>query len=368
MKRVLRYIKLYGFQRTFVKVLGRLRLNLPLWIILFFPNFNRIGKKVVIIGCGHHAYSSVAFYLSKYTKSDIIGVYDTNKHAAESLAKAYNSKFIPISEMLNSSEFLPDIAYICTNHASHTDIGRKFLEKGCDVFIEKPISVNNEQITQLSNFFKNNKCQKLYVGYNRPFSPAIKKIKKLTHNKSNPFILSSFIVGHHIKEDHWYRNEDEGTRVLSNLSHWIDLTVNMLYNKKSNLDFIDISITYSYEDDYDKNFNEPFVINLVSSNNDISTITFTGREEPYEGVNETINFQQDDVLAKIDDYRTMSVWRGDSFKKYRFWPKNNGHRSCIIQPFKANMRPWEESQLTAKLTIFIDGMVKNHEFHKKFSL
>ena len=368
MRRVFRYIKLYGFQRTLTKVLGRLRLKLPLWIVLFFPNYFRRGKKVAIIGCGHHAYSSVAFFLSTKTNSKIIGVYDINEAAANSLAYAYGSKYISLDDLLNKPEHKPDLVYICTNHATHTDLAIKFLDKGCDVFIEKPVSVNTNELSLLSNTISKNSHLKVYAGYNRPLSPAITKIKELSSCKESPFTMACFIVGHVIEEGHWYRDKDEGTRIISNLSHWIDLSINMLYWSEWSEDFIDVSISYSFEGEYSKNFNAPFTINLSTLRGDICSITFSCREEPYEGVNETINFQQKGIIAKIDDFRSMSTWIDSSYKKFKFWPKNNGHKASIHQPFEKNCRSWDEIRNSTRLVLFIDSMVKNHETNKKFNI
>ena len=41
-------------------------------------------------------------------------------------------------------------------------------------------------------------------------------------------MISWFIAGHNIDSDHWYFNPKEGGRVLGNLSHWTDLTLNLI--------------------------------------------------------------------------------------------------------------------------------------------
>jgi predicted dehydrogenase len=368
MKRVFRYIKLYGFQRTLTKVFGRLRPNLPLWLILNFPKYFKNGKKVAIIGCGHHAYSSIAFYLSTNTNAKIIGVYDIDKGAASSLAKAYGTKSVDLDDLLNTPNNKPDLVYVCTNHATHTDISLKFLEVGCDVFIEKPISVNEQELNKLSAFASKNNSLKLYAGYNRPLSPAISKIKNLAINKCKPFTMSCFIIGHVIEEGHWYRDSKEGTRIISNLSHWIDLSMHMLYWSKWPDKEIDVTISYSFKGEYSKNFNAPFTINLSTLRGDLCSMTFSCREEPYEGVNETINFQQEGIIAKIDDFRSMSTWVGNTYSKHSFWPKNNGHKASIYQPFKKNHRSWDELSNSTYLILFIDDMVKNHITNKTFKI
>ena len=141
----------------------------------------------------------------------------------------------------------------------------------------------------------------------------------------------------------------------------------MLFWNNWKKDYIDISISYSYKGDYFKNFNEPFSISLTNSVGDISTITFSCREEPYEGVNETINFQQGNLIAKIDDFRNIQIWDGKKYKNHKYWPKDNGHKNSINQPFfSEDHRSWDELELSTNLTLYIDEMVKKHENFNRF--
>ena len=87
--KVVRYFKIYGLQRTLIKVFGRKRINFGLWYFFAFPNYIRTGKKVGIIGCGHHAFSSIAFFLTKYTNCKIIWAFDTDIKAAKSFSSFY---------------------------------------------------------------------------------------------------------------------------------------------------------------------------------------------------------------------------------------------------------------------------------------
>ena len=69
--KVCRFIFIYGIARTLVKILGRTRLKIRLWLFLKFPFYHSSGKTVGIIGCGHHAFSSIAYFLTKSTNSKI---------------------------------------------------------------------------------------------------------------------------------------------------------------------------------------------------------------------------------------------------------------------------------------------------------
>ncbi len=364
LKKTLRYIGIYGIFRTLTKVLGRLRPKFKLWLLLKFPFYSRSGKRIGLIGCGHHAFSSLAYFLTASSNSRIVFALDIDEKASSSLATAYGAVDVGAEYTPNKKDVtLPDLVYISSNHATHTDYAINFLQYGCDVFIEKPVSINTEQLDKLAQVV-NQSGQAVYVGYNRPHSPAIKLVEKYTtHNKELPFTLSCFISGHFIPADHWYRDPSEGTRVVSNVGHWIDLASYMLFWAEEQPEFLDISVSYS-----DLNMpSDNIVVSMVSPRHDLITMTFTSRSEPFEGVNETINFQQGDVIAKIDDFRTTKIWKDDIYKKYRHWPKNNGHNSTVLQPFTSGKkRQWNEIEFSTRLMLHIEAMVLSQTKQNRF--
>jgi hypothetical protein len=96
-------------------------------------------------------------------------------------------------------------------------------------------------------------------------------------------------------------------------------------------------------------------------------MTFTSRSEPFEGVNETINFQHNDLIAKIDDFRTTKIWKNSLYEKHSHWPKNNGHKASVLQPFVSTQRrEWDEIEYSARLMLHIEEMVISRTTNKIF--
>ena len=363
--KLLRFIKIYGLRRSLAKAFGRLRPNFKLWMILKFPLYNFKGTTIGLVGCGHHAYSSIAYFLTSYTNSKITLAIDINDQAAYSLGYAYKVDMRSDKPNFGEEEILPpEIIYISSNHATHTEYAIKYLDLGCDVFIEKPVSTSFEQLEALSDVVEKSK-NKVFVGYNRPHSKSMDIIKKNLSSTAKPFTLSCFVSGHVLSDNHWYRDSAEGTRVVSNLSHWIDLGVYIMHFANRLPEYIDVRVSYSDLDTPSENVS----ITIVTSSNDLISIVFTCRGEPFEGVNETINFQQDDFIAKIDDFRNTQIWKGPIYKKYKHWPKDNGHKSAILQPFvKKEPRSWEEIKKSTRLMLHIEEMVKQRVISDRFTL
>lgn len=361
-KKALRYVTIYGMSRTLTKIVGRMRLNIPFWIILSFPNYYKKGKTVGFIGCGQQTYSSLAYFLTTSTNFKIIWAYDINQKAVESMTKAYGIKNHNVKGELNKNE-VPDVVYIVSNHATHTQYAIEYINKGCDVFIEKPISINEEQFTLLSDAINSSKSN-IYVGYNRPYSKAIQLLKSYVKDFNKPFTLNCFVIGHLIPENHWYRDPKEGSRIVSNLGHWIDLFVHIYYWSNRFPEYLDINICYSNENQPSDNVS----VNIVSPQNDLISLVFSTRNEPFEGVNETINFQCGQVNAKINDFRKIEIWNEDKYMTKKYFPKDNGHKRCALQPkFENDKRDWNELSTSTRVMLFIEEMVISTTKNKRFN-
>ena len=88
-KKLLRFASVYGISRTFIKSLGRLRLNIP--AILFIAPHRLLTKKkdIAVIGCGQFSFSTIAFFIIKNYGERIKLCCDINERNLQSFAAAY---------------------------------------------------------------------------------------------------------------------------------------------------------------------------------------------------------------------------------------------------------------------------------------
>jgi predicted dehydrogenase len=358
-RKIYRFFKIYGFGRTYIKVLGRTRLD-PLIKFPISPFF-KSTKQVAIIGAGQFAFATLAFYLKKNQGNCIVGVYDINQENSSSFAKYHNTKvFLNSSELINSSEV--KIVYIASNHSTHTDYAIEALQADKIVYVEKPISVTKEQFSRLMEASEN---KKLYVGYNRPMSPAIAEIRNNLNVKPRaPLTLNCFITGHKLDKEHWYRNLNEGTRVCGNIGHWLDLSINLL-NVIGLPKRINVTINSSNAEEKDDNV----AITMVTDKEDLICIILSSRAEPFEGINETINIQHSNVIAKIDDFRRLTIWNGAAIIKKRYFRKNVGHENAILQPFaKLYERDFDEIKISTRLMLEITEAIRSNNTNFVFEV
>lgn len=342
-----RFARLYGPCRALFKTAGRLRDAFPLK-----PLAKQRVRRVGIVGCGQFAFSTIAYFLRRFPSGGIRACFDVDSGAANSFARLFGveSVYDSAAALINDPDI--EILYISSNHSSHTQYAIEALRAGLIVYVEKPVSVNFDQFFALRSE-ASAYPGRIFSGYNRPFSPAISKVRRAVGFSNEPMTLSCFVSGHKLDPDHWYRDRGEGTRICGNVGHWLDLAVHMLC-------WGDLPdkwrIRLHWADAFARDDN--LAISMSSTRGDLVSIVLTARAEPFEGINETINYQQGATIAKIDDFRLVDIWNGSGFARHRFWPKDVGHKNAIAQPFEVIGRPWREVELSTVLMLTIARMVE----------
>ena len=351
LKKVLFFICIYGIPRTLVKILGRNRQS-KLSVVGF-----RRTQTISIIGAGQFAFSTICYFLYRKIGIKFLDVYDLDRKNSESLSNFYKFKGVAddISNLLENDSL--NTLYIASNHASHTIYAVNAMQHGIEnIYIEKPISVSKTQFEEFLNV-KKNYHGNIYAGYNRPFSAAIRILRKailreVEINPNSAFSINYFILGHKIPSNHWYRDVNEGTRICGNMGHWLDLSVHLL-SLRGLPGYFRININYSSIKEPDDNI----VVSISSEMGDIISIMLSSRSEPFEGINENINLQFGELNSKINDFRSMELWEKNKFQRIKFFPKDVGHKSSIMQPFSSFRRNWDEIEIGTYLMLDIADMV-----------
>jgi predicted dehydrogenase len=358
-RKFLRFAYIYGLSRAIIKTLGRKR-NLAL---VKFPFLTSRKKNIGFAGCGQFAFSTLAYFIARKKGNRFLGCFDIDPRQADSLARFYRMPhaFSSFRNLLNAEGL--ELLYISSNHASHTPYAIEALNRQVDVYTEKPVSVNKEQFSKLIKTIRKSNAR-IWAGYNRPFSGAIQRITGSIKNCRQPISLGCFVSGHKIPEDHWYRNPGEGTRICGNAGHWLDLMIHLFAARGNTPETFDVTIDYSNQNEPDDNL----AMNITTEMHDLVSIVITSRTEPFEGINETINIQCGDLIAKIDDFRSLTLWQDSKKIKKRYRPKDVGHKNAVLQPFNKAQRNWEEVELSTLLMLDIAEMVQSKEKSRKIRL
>ncbi len=331
LRKVFRYFELYGISRTLVKVRGQYHMAAEesfegeRWDNPSCRNPHSDRRKIGLIGCGSFAFSNIAYYLEKIESGCIQGAMDADAARARSMVSQYKAAYATTEAQHIIDDPHIELVFIASNHASHATYAVAAIDAGKDVHIEKPHVVTPEQLAQLNEAMKRNPDRKIYLGFNRPRSDHFMRLRSELAKETGPMMINWFIAGHEIADGHWYFDEAEGGRILGNLCHWSDLTLEMVGLENA---FPCRIVPCSSE-----GAKSDFITSIEFADGSMASLTFSAKGHTFEGVREILNLHRGDLLAEIKDFKSTSIVRGASRRKYSSWRRDHGHKANIVNSY-----------------------------------
>lgn len=183
---------------------------------------------VAIIGCGN--VSKCHFdAIAENENAKLIATCDIIKEKADKYAVLYNAKAYKIYDELLENEKL-DVVHICLPHYLHCPVAIKAMEKGINVFTEKPIAITYDDAQKMVASANSNNV-KLGVCFQNRYNTASVIIKDIIDSGELGKVLS--LKGmvtwdrdeDYYKQDNWHGTlKYEGGGVMINQAiHTLDL-------------------------------------------------------------------------------------------------------------------------------------------------
>lgn len=194
--------------------------------------------KVGIIGCGKMA-DQHAVQIQRIAGAAIAAVCDRETLMAKDMSERFNvGKFYTgVQDMLSSVKL--DVVHITTPPQSHFELGKICLEAGCNVYVEKPFTLNTveaEDLIALANRYN----LKITAGHNAQFTHSMVRMRELVDKGylgGKPIHMESYYCydfgdASYAKalledKDHWVRKLP-GSLLQNIISHGISKIVEFL--------------------------------------------------------------------------------------------------------------------------------------------
>jgi predicted dehydrogenase len=351
-----------GISRTLSKINGTNHLKSNIGFSGNYWENNKLKRDkaagtVAIIGCGYFAYSNIAYYLRKENSSFLRCTMDIDTPRARSLCLKYNGNYATtdLQVILNDPQI--KIVYICTKHSFHADYAIKCIEAGKDVHIEKPHVVNDEQLEKLSQAIKKYSKTKVFLGFNRPKSRLFNILRSQLKNYSGSLMINWFLVGHYLEADHWYYDKEEGGRILGNLCHWTDATLNLIG--------VDKAFPLEIHPTYSNDSGSEFVVTITFNDSSTAIFSFSAKGWISRGVIESLRIQKGDCVASIESFDKLIIDAKKANKVWKNWFRNQGHDNNVINSYKNSIsskgvgEPYEYIVNTARLFLAVDDAIRS---------
>jgi predicted dehydrogenase len=190
--------------------------------------------RVGVVGVGHIGKNHARLYAETDT-ADFTAIYDTDAGTAAQIAQQYN---VRAADSLEEFTQLIDAASVATPTNSHFAVARPLLEKGTHLLIEKPITENTAEASELAELAMQRQLV-LQVGHVERFNPVLSALEaRLTHPR--------FIEAHRLSPFP-NRSTDIGV-VLDLMIHDLEIILHLVRAPVQAIDAVGVPVLSRRED------------------------------------------------------------------------------------------------------------------------
>lgn len=283
----------------------------------------REGKiKIGFIGAGSYAQSHLLPNITKNNEVILKGIITNSGTTSKRIAEKYKFEFCSSNgeDLLKNEDI--DTIFIATRHDSHANYVIEALENGKNVFVEKPLSLTeNELELIIQTYIKKNKGKSsphLMVGFNRRFAPLAIELKKKLSNL--PMSMLYRVNAGDIPFDSWIQDDEiGGGRILGEVCHFIDFLTWINGSLPKNVFANVMNSPNSLNDTLSINLN--FVNGSIGSINYFSNGSKALPKEYFE-------VYQAGTTGIIKDFKELEVW-GQSRNRKKLLNQDKGQASMV---------------------------------------
>lgn len=254
--------------------------------------------RVAVIGTGNYAQNIMLPILKE--KCDLSGVVSMRGHTGYHVAQRYGFSFASVDPLQVLDDPETDAVFILTRHDSHAQLAAMGLSKGKHVFVEKPLSIDEEGLKELRIAWETAPSGTIiHTGFNRRFAPMTRMLADSLPVEV-PRAISMRISAGKLPPDHWAHNPKEGGgRILGELCHFVDLALVLAGSP--------VKTVFANVLDDAFALNDSLCLNLQMYNGSIASISYQSNGHP-DLPKELIEVSAGGVSGRIMDFKRIDVW------------------------------------------------------------
>ena len=276
------------------------------------------GKlNISFIGAGSYAQGNLLPNIPADPRIRRVGVLTNTGTTSKRVAEKYRFSFCASGEDDVFDENTNTI-FVATRHDSHAKYVLKGLQSGKNVFVEKPICLTEEELTEIEKAHKES-GKSVMIGFNRRFSPLVQQMKKKIGSGAMSMIYR--VNAGSIPKDSWIQDlEIGGGRIIGEACHFIDL-----------LTFINGSIPKAISAIAlpDPNgLNDTVTISIQFENGSIGTVAYFSNGSK-ELPKEYLEVYHAGSTAVIKDFKEVMFYGKGRPQKKRLFNQNKGQKEMV---------------------------------------
>jgi predicted dehydrogenase len=282
--------------------------QVPLVRVVSNPLAQPAGKnriRIAVVGAGGFAKAMHLPNLKALSQLfSVHAVMSRSGHNAVDTARQYGAAYstTDYEAVLKDSDV--HAVLIATRHHLHAQMALQALHAGKHVLLEKPLALNRNELASIKDFFSQAggvRRPMLLTGFNRRFSPAVRRIRELIANRTNPMLLNYRMNAGDLPPDHWVHGEEGGGRNIGEGCHIYDLFTALT---NSQVEHVHCDVIRPATSHYRRQDN--FIATMAFKDGSVATLTYTALGTP-KYPKERLEVFVDGKVLFLDDYKRLTV-------------------------------------------------------------
>ncbi|MBL7163568.1 MAG: bi-domain-containing oxidoreductase [Anaerolineales bacterium] len=275
-----------------------------------------------VLGAGNFATAVMLPAVSKIPAIDLVGIVSGSGLSAQHAANKFGFRYAASDWMQIIDDPEVNTVAILTRHNLHADQAVAALQAGKHVFVEKPLAVNSEQLSVVSEQLLSTDHCLLSAGFNRRFAPLAEKMYAFISKRTEPLVAHYRVNAGYIPLTHWLHDPIVGGgRIIGEGCHFVDFLAYLVGE-------VPISVTAHAIPDAGNYREDNVNLTFTFPDGSLGTVTYLANGDK-AFPKERVEVFAGGRVAVLDDFRTLEMVHNGRRKLERSrWRQDKGHRAA----------------------------------------
>ncbi|MBT8080434.1 MAG: bi-domain-containing oxidoreductase [Gammaproteobacteria bacterium] len=244
---------------------------------------------------------------------------------------------------------------IATRHDSHAGLVVDSLARGKNVFVEKPMALNDVEIDSIQTAYdaaSGTNKPVVMVGFNRRFAPTVLRTKELLESASAPKNFVVTVNAGHLPPEHWTQDPAVGGgRIIGEACHFIDLLRFLAAAPIDQWQVMRVKAAGGVQDD-------KATITLSFSDGSVGAIHYLANGHS-SFPKERVEVFCGGAILQIDNFRALRSFGWKGFSGSRSWRQDKGQEACAaafldaVRDGRSSPIPFDQLLEVSRVTVAV---------------
>ena len=274
-----------------------------------------------VLGSGNYAKAVFLPAIKKVGLADRVGIVSASGLNARHSADRFGFEFASSSEDEVIDHEKINTLVLLTRHQDHARQVIKALNKGKNVYCEKPLALNEEELKNIQSALQANPTAKLMVGYNRRFASLAEKLKSFISPQSEPIFAHYRVNAGFLPLNHWLHDlQIGGGRIIGEGCHFIDFLTFLIGSAPLTVSAVKLPDKGKYKDDNVQ-------LTFTYADGSIGTLSYLANGDK-SLAKERLEVFCGGKVAILDDYRRLELVKNGRHSAYQTrFTQDKGHQN-----------------------------------------